>query len=66
MIKARAGNIIIFGLSKENISRLQKDDPIYFAADMLGPEFAGLKIAIIYGETEGIIQAELESVITKE
>ena len=40
MIKALKGNMIVLGLSEENISRLQKDQPIKFNLQELGlPDF---------------------------
>ena len=40
MVKALKGNMIVLGLSEENIKRLQKDRPIKFNLQELGlPDF---------------------------
>lgn len=40
MVKALKGNLIILGLSDENIKRLQQDEPIKFNLKELGlPDF---------------------------
>lgn len=57
MIKAVAGNLIILGLSQENITRLKQGKPILFDATELG--LAGKHIAIHYGETEQALMNEL-------
>ena len=58
MIKAVVGNLIIFGLSEENIKRLKENKPIVFDATKLGME--GRHICILYGETEESIVADLQ------
>jgi hypothetical protein len=50
MIKARAGNTVILGLTKRNLELLQEAKPIVFDASILG--LPGIEIAITYGETE--------------
>jgi hypothetical protein len=58
MIKARAGNTVIFGLSKMNIERLQEGKPIAIDGAQVGIE--GISILIMYGETEIAIVHELQ------
>ena len=60
MIKARAGNLIILGLSDENLRRLQNNEPIKFNAGELGLP-PHLEIVIVYGKTEKDIAHELMS-----
>jgi len=59
MIKAKLSNddVIILGLSKENVTRLTAGSPIKFDARPLG--FPGT-IFIVYGETELAILHELQ------
>lgn len=58
VIKARAGNSLIFGLSKLNIDRLRMGAPIAIDCEELGQP--GLRILIMYGETELAIIHELD------
>lgn len=57
MLKARAGDVVILGLSKANIERLQEGKPIFFDATELG--LKDTKILITYGETEAAIMVDL-------
>lgn len=57
MIKARSGDLVIFGLSRLNIERLQEGKPIAFDGDVVG--LAGTRILILFGETEQTIMREL-------
>lgn len=61
MIKARAGNVVIFGLSRLNLERLQEGKPIMFDGAEVGLD--GNKIVIMYGETEQAIADELNAVV---
>lgn len=58
MIKARAGNVVIFGLSRMNLERLQEGKPISFDGGEVGLD--GARIVIMFGETEAAIAEELE------
>lgn len=58
MIKARAGDMLIFGLSKLNIERLQEGKPIAFDGAEVGQP--GVRFMIMYGETELAIIHELD------
>lgn len=51
MIKARAGNLVIIGLSDENLDKLRDDKPIKFNAGELGLN-DDLDIIIFNGRTE--------------
>lgn len=57
MIKARSGDLVIFGLSRENMTRLQAGQPIAFDGGQVG--FNGTRVMIIFGETENDIVREL-------
>lgn len=57
MIKARSGDLVIFGLSRENMARLQAGQPIAFDGDQVG--ITGTRILIMFGETETEIVREL-------
>jgi hypothetical protein len=61
MIKARAGNTVIFGLSKLNLEKLQEGKPIAIDGAHVGLD--GTQILIMYGETELAIIHELEEAI---
>jgi hypothetical protein len=58
MIKARSGNLVIFGLSKLNLERLQEGKPVAFDGAEVG--LNGVRIMIMYGETEIAIVHELQ------
>lgn len=49
MIKARAGNLLIFGISDENIRRLREGDPMRFSLEVL--ELPELQVLIFWGAT---------------
>lgn len=62
MIKAKCNNgNLIFGLSKENIDRLQKGQPIVFNLKDMGLE--DRLVMIVYGETEDKIYESLVDLI---
>jgi len=50
MLKARKGKKLVFGLSEENITRLQKGQPIKFNLNVLVPG-QDYEIYIIAGKT---------------
>ena len=64
MVKMRKGNVIVLGLSAENVKRLQSSDPIMFAGEQIGLD--GLTIYIVHGETEADIVAELTKEETRQ
>jgi hypothetical protein len=57
MIKARAGELVIIGLSRKNIEKLQEGLPIYF--DGKEVHLDGCKFLITFGETEHAIIEDL-------
>ena len=57
MIKARAGDLIVFGLSRLNLEKLQEGKPIAFDGSEVGLD--GNRILIMFGETENDIAHEL-------
>ncbi|NUX58716.1 hypothetical protein [Paraburkholderia youngii] len=59
MIKARAGDTVIFGLSRTNIERLQEGKPIVFDGAQVGLD--GNRVVIMFGETEASIMAQLNN-----
>lgn len=66
MLKARAGGLLVVGLSEENIRRLQADQPIYFETNAVG--FTGNehieRILIFAGKDEQDMRAQIEEFIT--
>lgn len=59
MIKAKCNNgDLVFGLSKENLTRLEKGEPIIVHLKELGLE--DRRIMICYGETEKGIYDEMK------
>lgn len=50
MVKARLGDLVMIGLSQENVNRLRQGMPILFnGGDVNLPD---IQIAIVYGRTE--------------
>ena len=64
MIKFKADNLIGFGLSKANVKKLKKGQPISVNMDEMG--FPGVKVLIFYGETEEQMQRDMADLITPE
>lgn len=64
MIKATAGNLIILGLSDENITRLKQGMPIVFNMAQLG--IPDKKMFIFAGETEEKMQQDMKQFIRPE
>lgn len=56
MVKAKIGDMVVLGLSRENIERLQEGNPILF--DGAEVQLPG-RIAIMFGETELAIRQML-------
>lgn len=63
MLKAIAGDMLILGLSKLNVEKLQEGKPIVFDATDFG--FPGKTISIVYGETEAAIKDDLDSMVRR-
>lgn len=59
MIRARAGNVVLLGITRGNIERLMKGQPMHISGDDPAIGLPGITIAIMYGETEDAIATEL-------
>lgn len=57
MIKARSGDLVILGLSRLNVEKLQEGKPIVFDGGEVG--LTGARVLIMFGETENDIVREL-------
>lgn len=57
MIKARSGDLVIFGLSRLNMEKLQEGKPIIFDGSEVGAD--GFRFLIVFGETENDIARDL-------
>ena len=60
MIKARAGDVLLFGLSQINLQLLREGKPIHVGLAELG--LTG-SVVIFYGETEEKMRQELADMI---
>lgn len=58
MIKGRAGNVVIVGLSRMNVERLMGGMPIRFAGEEVG--VPGVVFVIFAGESEPEMVADLQ------
>ncbi|WP_423396051.1 hypothetical protein [Burkholderia sp. LMG 21824] len=67
MLKAVAettnGKMVILGLSRENITRLQAGKPIKFDAEQIG--LPGYEFFIVFGETEQAIYDDLNALAVR-
>lgn len=61
MIKAKAGDLVIFGLSARNLELLQQGKPIMIDMAELG---LGGRTMIFFGRTEEEMQLDLERAIS--
>ena len=60
MLKARSGNVLIMGLSKLNIQKLQEGKPIVFDGKEFGHKMVEqFKFVIMAGETEETIYSDI-------
>ncbi|HEX9392170.1 MAG TPA: hypothetical protein VF928_12730 [Usitatibacteraceae bacterium] len=57
MMKLRAGNLVILGLSNENILRLIAGKPILFEGEDIN--IPGIRFGIMHGQTEASMEKEL-------
>lgn len=57
MIKARVGDMLLFGLSAQNVAKLMDGKPILVDLKALG--LPGGHVAIFYGRTEADCEEEL-------
>ena len=62
MIKAVSDSLLIFGLSDENIRRLQKGEPIKFALNELGIK-GDYEVIIFNGKDEQTMQTMMKPLI---
>ena len=60
MLRAQAGNHYVFGLSRENITRLTDGQPIRIRLDQYGLSGPDVSISLCFGETEEAIALELQ------
>ena len=63
MLRAQAGNHFLFGLSKENVTRLMAGEPITITLNEHGLQGPAISIVLCYGETEEAIALELQELI---
>jgi hypothetical protein len=63
MIKALAGDMIIIGLSDENMKRLKEDQPIHFNLSELGLE--NREVLIFAGKDEESMAEHFRIIFTK-
>jgi hypothetical protein len=61
MIRARAGKLVLLGITRANLERLMKGQPMRIPGDDPAIGLPGVTIAIMYGETEEAIAAELRA-----
>lgn len=61
MIRARAGSLVLLGLSRVNVERLMAGQPIRVHGDDPAIGLPGVTIVLMYGETEDAIEAELRA-----
>jgi hypothetical protein len=57
VLKLRTDNLLVLGLSDENLTRLRAGEPILFPGEDVG--LPGLRIAIMWGETERAMEQDL-------
>jgi hypothetical protein len=63
MIRAQAGNHFLFGITKENVTRLMAGEPIVVKLNEHGLQGPAISIVICYGETEEALALELREFI---
>jgi hypothetical protein len=63
VIRAQAGNHYLFGLTKENVTRLMAGEPIVVTLNEHGLQGPPLSIVLCYGETEESLALELQELI---
>jgi hypothetical protein len=64
MISARSGQLVLLGLSRRNVELLTAGKPIDIDGARVG--LPGIRIAIMFGETEQDMLVELRPFITAE
>ena len=63
MIRAQAGNHFLFGITKENVTRLMRGEPIVVRLNEHGLQGPDIGIIVCYGETEEALALELREFI---
>lgn len=63
MLRMQAGNHYVFGLSRENITRLTAGEPIVIRLHEQGLTGPAVSIVLCYGETEEALALELQEFI---
>ena len=63
MLRMQAGNHYVFGLSRENITRLTVGQPIVIRLDDHGLTGPAVSIVLCYGETEEALALDLKEFI---
>lgn len=61
MLKARSGNLVFFGLSDENVKRLQQGQPIFFEGAVLG--LPDLAFVIFHGKDEAAMADAVRAMV---
>lgn len=65
MLKAKADNLLIFGISGENVKRLKEGQPILVDLEEMNLE-GSERLLIFYAETEDDLVKKVTPFITKE
>lgn len=63
MLRAQAGNHFLFGITKENVTRLMAGEPISIRLNEHGLQGPPISIILCYGETEESLALELQEFI---
>lgn len=63
MLRMQAGNHYVFGLSRENITRLTAGEPIVIRLNEHGLTGPAISLVLCYGETEEALALELREFI---
>ena len=63
MLRMQAGNHFVFGLSRENITRLTAGEPILIRLNEHGLTGPAISIVLCYGETEESLARDLHECI---
>ena len=63
MLRMQAGNHFVFGLSRENITRLTAGEPILIRLNEHGLTGPAVSLVLCYGETEEALALELRELL---
>jgi hypothetical protein len=61
MIRARAGSLVLLGITRGNVERLMAGQPIRVSGDDPAIGLPGVTLCIMFGETEDAIAGELRA-----